>query len=73
LHRLKRNGRIPCFQPAGKRGKLLFPLDAIQRASAPAEQSGPQSDRVEPTSRLPGRQPAWMEFPDSLEDASDAM
>ena len=25
LHRLKKQGRIPFFQPAGKGGRLLFP------------------------------------------------
>ena len=36
LHRLKKAGKIPCLQPAGKGGRLLFPADAIEQSSETA-------------------------------------
>ena len=60
IHRLKKAGKIPYFQPGGKGARLLFPPDAIEQAqqpyhcpnSTPAEGDIPQ--------RLAGPQPAWM-------------
>ena len=50
--RLKHNGRIPCHQPAGKHGKLLFPPDAIERARR-SEPSSPRSDRADDRAACP--------------------
>lgn len=59
LRRLARQGRIPCFQPGGKGGKLLFPPDAIEQYLADDPHldgdSAPKS-----TKPLSGRLPAWM-------------
>ena len=60
IWRLKRDGKIPFFQPAGKGGRVMFPEDAIEHAFAfhtPAsvEDNGGSSER------LPGPQPGWME------------
>jgi len=61
LHRLKRAGRIPYFQPAGKGGRLLFPVDAIERAgNAVDEATGAVTNQVTDGQRLSGPCPAWM-------------
>ncbi len=39
VHRLKRQGKISFFQPAGPRGKLLFPADAVEQAANPGDMS----------------------------------
>lgn len=59
LRRLARQGRIPCFQPGGKGGKLLFPPDAIEQCLADAP--NPDGDAAPETQKpLSGRCPAWM-------------
>jgi hypothetical protein len=59
LRRLARQGRIPCFQPGGKGGKLLFPPDAIEQCLTDAPD--PDSDAArKDTEPLSGRLPAWM-------------
>ena len=65
IHRLKDAGKIPFIQPAGKGGKLLFPINAIElmatpqldRPSVPAAASG--GDGV----RLSGPRPKWTQAP----------
>lgn len=65
IHRLKDAGKIPFVQPAGKGGKLLFPVNAIElmatrtpdRPSAPAVAGG--DDGV----RLSGPRPKWTQAP----------
>jgi len=61
IWRLKRAGKIPFFQPAGKCGRVTFPVDAIECAGH-AEPSRPEFDAGEasPIERLPGPQPGWM-------------
>jgi excisionase family DNA binding protein len=54
IRRLVRDDRIPFHQPSGKGGKLLFPPDAIERASPAA---GLGSDA---SAQLAGRRPSWM-------------
>lgn len=65
IHRLKDAGKIPFVQPAGKGGKLLFPINAIElmatpqldRPSAPAAASGGDGGR------LSGPRPKWTQAP----------
>jgi hypothetical protein len=53
IHRLKGQGKIPFYQPAGKGGRLLFPADAIRRTvsetanpfSPPVDNRTHQDDR----------------------------
>ena len=62
IHRLKRQGKIPFYQLAGKGGKLLFPPDAIERSSGnPTHDvtSGSGSTPV-PPERLSRPVPVWM-------------
>jgi excisionase family DNA binding protein len=54
IRRLVRAKRIPFVQPSGKRGKLLFPPDAIERTS-PAPSAGSVT-----STPLAGRRPFWM-------------
>ena len=61
IHRLKNNGRIPCHQPSGKHGRLLFPPDAIEYASVAENQKHASRDGATPRCHLSGRQPAWMQ------------
>lgn len=62
IHRLKNAGKIPFFQPAGKRGRLLFPADAIEQAAAslPPLEEG-QAPAADSSKRLSGRMPNWMQ------------
>jgi hypothetical protein len=60
IHRLKSQGKIPFFQPAGKGGRLLFPADAIERAADAAKHGSDTSSPVEERPRLPGPSPTWM-------------
>jgi hypothetical protein len=65
IRRLKNAGKITCFQPAGKCGKLLFPPDAIERASQSTKTVDQVEQPVEAQSpkRLSGPLPAWMQRP----------
>jgi len=71
IHRLKKQGQIPFYQPAGKGGKLLFPPDAIEWIAKAGSFPVKESNFVAPTvtapasetpslSRLSGPPPAWM-------------
>jgi hypothetical protein len=69
IQRYKDGGRIPFFQPGGKGGRVVFPIDAIETAHSlqnsdrsPASKIGPT---VGSTVRIPGRQPRWLN-PSSL-------
>ena len=63
IYRLKRQGKIPYYQPAGKGGRLLFPADAIERAcgmvSSTAQPPSETSDETEQP--LSGPRPVWMQ------------
>lgn len=61
IHRLKRAGKIPFFQPTGKGGKLLFPLDAIERAGTEIETAPALSLANEAPKRLSGPSAKWRE------------
>lgn len=63
IRRLAKSGRIPCYQPGGPGGKLLFPRDAIEACAAPQSSSAEQPTPAGPK-RLPGRRPKWMAAPD---------
>lgn len=54
LRRLVRNKRIPCIQPAGKGGRLLFPSDALENFN-----QMPTTEVKHPPKSLPGRRPKW--------------
>jgi hypothetical protein len=54
IRRLVRDDRIPCVQPSGKGGKLLFPPDAIERSA----HMHPETQAAQMP--LAGRRPAWM-------------
>ena len=62
IHRLKRLGKIPFFQPSGPRGKLLFPANAVEQAARAAcdESSGASTGTAKTKPRLSGPCPAWM-------------
>lgn len=60
IWRLKRAGKIPFYQPAGKNGRVKFPANALELAEQP-ERSTPQAPAEEnQPERLPGPQPTWM-------------
>jgi len=63
IHRLKRQGKIPCFQPAGKGGRLLFPPDVVERAvDSVSSTTQTSSQTADETARcLSGPRPAWMQ------------
>lgn len=61
VHRLKNAGKIPFFQPSGKGGKLLFPLNAIElAASAASAPSVPSDAGITGSQRLSGPAPKWL-------------
>lgn len=60
IHRLKTEGKIPFYQPAGKRGRLLFPPDAIERAAEASYQPSPGPSHAEGHRHLSGPPPTWM-------------
>lgn len=63
LHRLKRTGRIPYFQPGGKGARILFPRDALERSTPMDSKVGDSHDIQEfkdQKRKLPGPQPKWM-------------
>lgn len=59
IHRLKRAGKIPFFQPTGKGGKLLFPLDAIERAGATVATVSARTLEDNVPQKLSGPPPKW--------------
>jgi hypothetical protein len=63
IHRLKNAGKIPYFQPAGKRGRLLFPADAIEQSARPTSPLDDQTAAADLPKRLSGRLPKWMQPP----------
>lgn len=73
LHRLKRQGKLPHFQPAGPGGRLLFPPDAIERCAAvvASSQPPPFAPAPEPRRHLSGRCPAWMQPTNTSQETSD--
>ena len=62
IHRLKRLGKIPFFQPSGPRGKLLFPADAVEQAAKAAfnDSFTTSPGTAETQAHLSGPCPAWM-------------
>jgi hypothetical protein len=60
IHRLKRAGKIPCYQPSGKGGRLLFPPDAIERAAA-AQGNPSSAAATDEPARLAGPRPTWLQ------------
>lgn len=73
LHRLKRQGKLPYFQPSGPGGRLLFPTDAIEQCAAAvaSEQTTQSATAREPRRHLSGRCPAWMQPTDTSQETSD--
>ncbi len=64
VHRLIKAGKLPFFQPSGKGGKLLFPLNAIElAASAASAPSVPSEPRAAGSQRLSGPTPKWLSGP----------
>lgn len=63
LHRLKNAGKIPFFQPAGKRGRLLFPADAIEQSARSVPPRDEQPAVADARKRLSGPQPKWLQPP----------
>ena len=67
IQRYKDSGRIPFFQPGGKGGRVLFPLDAIESAQRELADSGGPAATVPPASKnppkLPGPRPHWQTNP----------
>jgi len=57
IHRLKRQGKIPYYQPGGKGYSLRFPPDAVQIATRQFEQPPERSH----DGHLSGPRPAWMQ------------
>ncbi len=64
IHRLKNAGKLTFYQPSGKGGKLLFPVNAIElAASAASAPSVPSEPRAAGSQRLSGPAPKWLSGP----------
>ena len=62
VHRLTKAGKLTFYQPSGKGGKLLFPLNAIELAASAASAPSAQSeDRNAGSQRLSGPTPKWLD------------
>jgi excisionase family DNA binding protein len=60
IHRLIKAGKLPCYQPGGKGGKLLFAMNAIDLVASPVSASSALSaDRNAGSQRLSGPTPKW--------------
>lgn len=61
IHRLIKTGKLPCYQPGGKGGKLLFPINAIAlvAASSTSVPNVSAVDRPVGGERLSGPTPKW--------------
>jgi hypothetical protein len=60
ITRLKNAGRIPFFQPGGKRSRVVFPIDAIEAATSPATPPLPETKPPRPSpDRRKGPTPQW--------------
>ena len=58
LGRLRRDRKIPFFQPGGRGTALRFPPNALEQACGSAD---PPAATSPPTKKLSGRRPAWMD------------
>jgi len=69
---LKRQGRIPYLQPAGPRGKVLFPPDALDHLVYRPDPADAAKPHREPK-LLSGKEPKWKrlkkQFPRGENDA----
>jgi len=66
IHRLIKAGKLPCLQPSGKGGKLLFPVNAIELATTTLSVA-PQvtaADQRVGGKRLSGPTPKWTQHRD---------
>lgn len=61
IHRLIKAGKLPCIQPSGKGGKLLFPINALDLVSTPSTTvtNVPAIDQRVHGERLSGPSPKW--------------
>ncbi len=58
LHRWIKAGKIPCYQPGGKHGRLFFPINAIEVATTPTA-TAPAAAAPSQKARLSGPAPKW--------------
>ncbi len=64
VHRLIKASKLPVYQPSGKGGKLLFPLNAIELAASAASAPSVSSDAgITGSQRLSGPAPKWLSGP----------
>ena len=65
IQRYKDSRRIPFYQPGGKGGRVLFPLDAIEAAQREVTtgSSGPTGAVGQNPPKLPGPRPRWQTNP----------
>ncbi len=62
IHRLIKAGKLRCYQPGGKGGKLLFSANAIDLTASPASApSALSEDRNAGSQRLSGPTPKWLD------------
>ena len=62
IWRLKKDGKIPFFQPGGKGHKVCFPADAVEQA---VKNQPPSNSAGQGKARLSGPCPAWMNQPNT--------
>jgi excisionase family DNA binding protein len=63
LRRRVKDGKLPYFQPGGRRTRLVFPVDVVERLlqSAPTSSQTLPESQLQPVAHpLQGPQPKWM-------------
>lgn len=73
VHRYLKRGLLPCWQPAGKRGRILIPISALasilsvpSAGNADGSAVGPTPES--PSSNLSGPRPRWARQLDSIQN-----
>jgi hypothetical protein len=73
IHRYLKRGLLPSRQPAGKRGRILIPISALESipglsATGNFNGSTPVPSPESPSSTLSGRRPRWARRLDTIQN-----
>ena len=77
VHRYLKRGLLPCWQPAGKRGRILIPISALESilgvsSTGNANGTTPGPTPESPSSTLSGPRPRWARQLDTLQNEETA-
>jgi len=77
VHRYLKRGLLACWQPAGKRGRILIPISALASilgvsAAGNVTETTPQPALESPSSTLSGPRPRWAQQLDLIQNEETA-